>query len=229
MSTGTQIVNDAAFACGALGQGENLSADDSALILRRLNRLMDYWSNLRGMVYEIVTDSFPAVIGTQQYSSTLLATVGRPVEVTFMYARLNSIDYKIDLVSSDEWARIPYKTVQSVPRVCWVDTSFPDDTFNLFPVPDNVYTIFVGAQKALPNTIGMATSLAFPPGYEKAIVDVLAVDIAPSFGRQVSPDLRLSADNATRAIECTNFEPIVMDDGLSGPKMTPLEAFYRGI
>jgi hypothetical protein len=72
VSTGSDLVYDALYACQAVGANEPISADDSALVLRRLNRLLDSWSNVRQLCYEITTDSFSTVAGTQQYATTLL-------------------------------------------------------------------------------------------------------------------------------------------------------------
>src|SRR4051812_38997850 len=111
MATGSDIVTDAMYACGALGQGDTLTAADAQLCLRRLNRMLDMWSGVRELIYEVFDDTFSTVIGTQTYSSALLASGLRPRRVDNMYLTLGVIDYPIELVGSQEWDAIPYKTV----------------------------------------------------------------------------------------------------------------------
>lgn len=211
MTTGLTIVTDAMYGSGVLGADESLADADAQLCLRRLNRLMDSWSNLRSMCYEISTDSFTMTAGTSSYSSTLLTTDGRPLNVDSMYVRLSNIDYPVQLITTQEWSEISYKPVTSIPAKCYIDTAYPDATFNFYPSPNAAYTCFVNDTKALPGTITLATTISLPPGYERALVDSLAVDICPSFGQKAPAELVQSAREAREAIKRTNLVVPVMD------------------
>lgn len=228
MSTGSDIVNDAMYACGALGASETVSADDAALVLRRLNRMLDSWSTVKELCFETFFDSFPMVAGTQSYSTTL-SSAGRPLEVNEMRVTLNNVDYPIEIVGDAEWSRIPYKLVQALPYKCWIDTGFPNTTYNFYPIPEQAYTCYVGQRRPLTNTIALATTLSFPPGYEKALVDSLAVDIAPSFRRPVTPDMQAAAAAAKQVLRTINYTPELMAaDFGSSPKYSYAD-FLRGI
>lgn len=213
MATGSDIVTDAMYACGALGSADTLDADDAALALRRLNRMLDSWNNLRLSIFEEFKDTLPTVAGTQSYLSSLLAGAARPVRVTAMYVTDGTIDYQLELLNAQQWANIPLKATRSRPAQCWVEPSMPASTFYLYPVPDKVYTLNVVQYRPLPTTLTLATTLALPPGYEKALSDCLAVDIAPSFGRSVTPDMARAASAAERSLHIANVRVPVMDGG----------------
>lgn len=207
--TGIQIVEDALYQCGALGQGDNLNNDDAQLVLRRLNRMLDSWANLKQMIYAVAQETFTMVVGQVQYSSALLAT-GRPVAVDSIFVRLNTIDYPVELVDSTFYDSLSIKSLSGIPAYCYVDPQFPTMLLNFYAAPYAAFTAYVSTRRVLSGAITTATSVALPPGYEKSIVDALAVDIAPSFGRAVTPDMRDSAKQAMIVLKMTNYTPQLM-------------------
>jgi hypothetical protein len=127
-----------------------------------------------------------------------------------MRVRQSGSDFPVEVITAEEWARINYKAARGMPDVCWYDTAYPTGLLNLYPTPDAIYTAYVAARLPLP-AITLVTAISFPRGYEKAIVDGLAVDIAPSFGRPVTADMRVAADAAEYVLRTTNYEPGLLD------------------
>lgn len=229
MITGLQLVTDAMYGSGALGQDEAITAADSQLCLRRLNRLMDSWSNFRSRCYQVQTDSFLMTANVASYSSTLLLNMGRPLNVDSMYVRLQNIDWTVEMISAADWAAIVYKPVPSIPNYCYLDTGFPDATFNFYPVPYAAFTCFVNSTTSLPADITLSTNIALPPGYERAIVDCLSIDICPSFGVQPSPTLIMSARQGTEALARTNLYVPELTTMLDYGQPDPSNGFiYKG-
>lgn len=230
MTTASTLVRDAMSGCGALGRGDALSADDAQLVLRRLTRMLDSWSNVRSMVYEVFSDSFPTVAGTASYSSTLLTTMLRAVRVDSIVLTRSGTDYPVDpTITLAEYQAIPDKASRGTPSVCYVQTGAAALTFNFFPVPEAIYTATVYAPRPLPSTdLEMTTDLVFPRGYEKAVVDCLTVDIAPTFRRPVTREMDDNAKLARAALAATNYRPDVMSYGFAAPSESPLQRFYRG-
>jgi hypothetical protein len=131
----SDIVQDALFACGALGQGDDLKDADAQLVLRRFNRLLDSWSNVKTLCYELLFDTaMPTVAGTASYSSTLL-TNGRPVRVDTIAVSRSSFYYDVELISQAQWSAIPYRLTQGVPEVCWIDWGVSQRHVQLLPDP----------------------------------------------------------------------------------------------
>lgn len=215
--TGQQIVTDALAAVGAYGIADNLDPNDAALVLRRLNRLLDSWANEGLMMFQTPIETFTTVPGTAAYSTTLLsgASAGRPADILDMYLRLSNIDYSIELIDYQKFGAIPFKGVLSVPTWCFADPGTTDWTLNFFPIPNAVYTGYVTVVRPLSGTpITLSTVVTLPVGYERAIVDNLAVDIASSFGVQASPVLVASAREARAVLKRAKYIPLEMDTGL---------------
>jgi hypothetical protein len=122
-----------------------------------------------------------------------------------------------------------YKTVRALPSLCYVQMGMPNATFSLYPVPSAIYTVHVSAYRSLPNTVTLATVFSLPPGYEKAMVEGLAVDIAPSFGRPVTDQMMALKREADQMLQTNNYEPLEMDDGLPRRGWYSQADFQRGV
>ena len=225
---GATLVSDALYQNGALGQGDVLSDADAQLALRRLNRMLDSWGNENQMVYALVEETFTMTAALGQYSTSLLAS-GRPIEIMSMFVRLSNIDWDIEFIDYQTWGAIAYKPVTSVPQYCYVDTDFPNMTMNFYPTPYAGFTCFVTSRYALTATpVTLTTNLALPPGYDKAVVDCLAVDCAPSFGRQVTPEMQAAAREAKAWLKRTNYIPLTMVTGLEARHDPSNGMIYQG-
>lgn len=221
MATVRDVVTDALFANGALGQGESLDATDGALVLRAFTRMLGTWANENITVYTTSEGTMTLVAGTATYATTSLST-GRPVSVQNMFLRLNSVDYQVDLIGEEEYDAIPYKTSSGLPLVCLYEASYPNGSFTFYPVPSEAYVAHVKARYPLiSGTITLETSVSLPPGYEAALVDNLAVYVAPFFGLQAPGDLRMRAHASKEALRATNHVPLRMTSSLAGGSSMP--------
>jgi hypothetical protein len=227
VTTARDLCIDAAYACGALGQDQNLSDGDIQTILRRLNRMMDSWNTERGMIYCISEETFSTVAGQADYSSTLLAE-GRPIRVDAMRAVQSQVNYPISIIDNQSWNEIVYKDVLSIPVNCWIEYGFPNATFHFYPKPDSVYEIFVMLWHPLTSDFELATVLEMPPGYAEAIVNNLAVAISGYFGRPVTPDMRNDARNSRSRLRRINYVPL-QTNTILGWVWDPTQPFiYKG-
>lgn len=224
--TGEQLVKDALYGAQILGTDQEPTDADAQLVLRRLNRMLDSWANESLLVYALTTESFPMVAAQAAYSSSLLAS--RPVAVDSIYVTLSSIDYPVLLIDNESFDSIPYKPTTGIPAYCYVDTTFPNMTFNFYPTPYAVFTCTVSSRKVLSGAVAMATSLSLPPGYEKAIVDSLTPDVCRSFGRAPDADMLRAATEAKAVLKRTNYKPLLMDLGFTDTRPSPDAFIYKG-
>lgn len=216
MTTARDVVNDAAFASTALGQGETLSDADAQLILRRFGRLLDSWSNEDLLIYDIYVDDLVLTANVGNYSTSLLSQ-GRPVSVDSIYVVMDDISYPVDLIDNQRYNDIWLKTeIQSIPAYCWYDSAYPNSTFHFWPYPYGGMTAKVNCRRLLkPTNLTLDSVLSFPVGYERMFVDQLGVDICPSFGIVPSPQLMASAREAKANLKRTNHVPLESNTGLS--------------
>lgn len=218
MSTVNQIILDAMFAAGVLGQdqGAGSSNDDIDLVRRRLVRMIASWRGL--MLYTTKAQTFTMTAGDATYT-TATWTDGRPVSILNIYVTHSGVDYPTDEVGQEEYDAIPVKTSRGMPKVWLNDTAYPTATITFYPTPDKAYTVTVNGMYPVTSSLALSDTLSLPEGYEAAIVDNLAVDICPSFGVQPAPTLVMSARAAKRALKMTNFVPSIMS--LTGADSDP--------
>lgn len=221
MATVRDIVTDAMYAIGALGQGESLNATDGALCLRRFTRMIGTWANENLTVYDTTEGTLTLAGGTVSYSTTLLSS-GRPVTIDSMFLRLSGIDYPITQVTQEVYDSFPYKAAQGRPSVYTYSPGYTAGTFYFYPTPDTAYVAHVqGRYPLMTGTITLETAVSLPPGYEAALCDNLAVLIAPSFGVAVSSDLRIAANSSKDALRSTNHVPLEMTSSLGTSGYVP--------
>lgn len=202
MTTAADIVNDAALAAG-IGDAYNaLDATSAAIGLRTLNRLLDSWSNESLIVFNTAQDSFVMTPGQAAYSTSLLTA--RPVDLAYVFVRQNGVDYPVELIGADDYARIGYKTTPGLPAKCYFNSGMPQGTLTFFPVPSTAYTCFVGYRAQLANLASLQTALSLPPGYETALVYGVATMLCPLFGTDPTPTCIFHAKSAKDKIKPPN-------------------------
>lgn len=214
MATARDWVQLALRANGALAQGETLENDDAEIALGRLNMLLDSWSIEPGVITTLYFDNLTLAPTVATYSSALLSQ-GRPVGVKSITINYGATDYNVDC-SLDEtvYERIPVKTTPGIPDRCFINTGFPNLTFYFYPVPYAAFTARVGCWGQLTGALTLNSVVNVAPGYTKAIVDALAVDVASSFQKQPSRELVASAVAAKAWVKRGNVKLREMQTGL---------------
>lgn len=206
MSTVRDLISDALSSVGALGQGDVLNDADAELCLRRFIRMLGSWANENLTIYQPVESLVTLVSGTPSYS-TILLSAGRPVSVASVYLSLSGIDYGCDEISESEYDATAYKAATGLPGYYYFDTAFPDGAFYFYPTPSDAYVAHIKGRYPLASTVTLNTTLALPEGYEAALCDNLAVDVASSFGLAPSGTLERSAANTKGRLRVTNYVP----------------------
>jgi len=91
-----------------------------------------------------------------------------------------------------------------------VNMGFPDITMSIYPRPTrDLEWHFVSVQE-LGNPATLATDLFFPPGYLRAFTYNLAMEIAPEFGVEPSPQVQRIAMTSKRNLKRINNPDDVM-------------------
>lgn len=227
--TGATLVTDAMYQAGVLGQDQGAapSNDDAQLVLRRLQRMLDSWSTDNLMIYQSNAETMALTSGVAVYSTSLLAS-GRPVKIKTMWISYAGVDYPVEQISDDTYAGIAIKNVNAIPEYCWINDSFPQMNLTLWPIPFASMTLNLICQRVLQaSTVTMATSLTFPPGYEKAMVDCLALDICPSFGVQPTPQMVQDAKEAKATLQRLNLQPLEMATDFDRDSSYALSNIYK--
>lgn len=208
------LIYDAMAACGANGRGETPADADAQLCLRRLRRMIDSWANDNLTVFNTTAGTLPLTVGTNNYSTASLSS-GRPVTIQNAYLVRSGISYPLEIVSETEWNGIPDKSSQGLPRIFYYEPSYPNGVCYFYPTPDAADVVTInGRYPLLTSSIFLATPLLLPPGYEAALCDNLAVDIAGSFGIKPSDALIRDAKISRNALKTTNNVPPMLSTGM---------------
>lgn len=132
----------------------------------------------------------------------------RPVEVdeaTHFVDPGSGISYNLRLINRQQYNGIALKTVTStLPQLLFVNMTNPDIELTLYPVPTRNLELHVVSVTELTQPANLSTPLVFPPGYLRAFTYNLALEIAPEFGQQPSPDVRRVAAKSLSNIKRIN-------------------------
>jgi len=216
-SAGDQI-NRALRLLGVLAEGETPSAATSQDALVALNQMVESWNTERLAVFSTQDQVFlwPAGVGNQ--TRTLGPTgnfVGlRPIlidDATYYRDPGTNVSFGIKLINQQQYDGIAVKTVTSTyPQVMFVNNTFPDTTMTVYPVPTRELEWHFVSVEELSNPATLATNLLFPPGYLRAFTYNLAMEIAPEFGVEPSPQVQRIAMTSKRNLKRINNPDDVM-------------------
>ena len=213
-TAGDQI-NRALRLLGILAEGETPSASMSQDALMALNQMIDSWNTERLSVFSTQDQVFtwPASLISRTLGPTGDFVGNRPVlldDATYFKAP-SGVSYGIKMINQQQYNGIAVKTVTSTfPQVMWVNMTFPNIEMYVYPRPtQNLEWHFVSVQE-LTSPVTLATALHFPPGYLRAFTYNLAMEFAPEFGVEPSPQVQRIAMTSKRDLKRINNPDDVM-------------------
>ena len=180
-----------------------------------LNQMIDSWQTERLSVFstqdQIFTWPASAISRTLGPSGDFVGL--RPVlldDSTYFRAP-NNVSYGIKFINQQQYNGIAVKTVTSTyPQVMWVNMTFPNIEMYVYPRPtQNLEFHFVSVQE-LDNPANLSTVLYYPPGYLRAFTYNLAMEFAPEFGVEPSPQVQRIAMTSKRDLKRINNPDDVM-------------------
>ena len=213
-TAGDQI-NRAFRLLGVLAEGETPSSEMSQDGLMALNQMVDSWNTERLSIFSTQDQVFtwPASIISRTLGPTGDFVGNRPIlldDSTYFKAP-NGVSYGIKFINQQQYNGIAVKTVTSTyPQVMWINMSFPDIEMYVYPRPtQNLEFHFVSVEE-LNNPATLSTVLHYPPGYLRAFTYNLAMEIAPEFGVEPSPQVQRIAMTSKRNLKRINNPDDVM-------------------
>lgn len=214
-TAGDQI-NRALRLLGVLAEGETPSAATSQDALTALNQMIDSWSTERLAVYNTIDQVFTWPTG--EINRTLGPSgdfVGlRPVlldDSTYYRDPQTNVSYGIKFINQQQYDGIAVKTVTSTyPQVMWTNMEFPNISMTIYPKPTRALEWHFISVQELAQPATLATELAFPPGYLRAFTYNLAMEIAPEYGVEPSPQVKRIAMTSKRNLKRINNPDDVM-------------------
>lgn len=243
----TEIINRAlrlVSQSGAPGRGN--SPEQVTEVLDYLNQFLDSWNALRDSLYQVRISTHELTPSQETYtigpSGDFVQT--RPIDILRANILLTSEDdpvvrYPLALLNWDQWSqvRVP-ELATTLPQYVYFDNAYPDRTIYLwgYPTVNNTLEIFEPLQ--LDSSLASNDTLLLPPGYMRAIVYGLAVEIRPLYADAMSKEqvsrfalVDRIARESRAAIAAHNSEaPLLYNDAapMNGNPRTPYFLYRTG-
>jgi hypothetical protein len=213
-TAGDQI-NRALRLLGILAEAETPSAAMSQDALMAMQQMIESWNTERLSVFSTQDQIFtwPASLLSRTLGPTGDFVGNRPVlvdDATYFKAP-NGVSYGIKMINQQQYNGIAVKTVTSTyPQVLWVNMGFPDITLTIYPRPTQDLEWHIVSVEKLNEPADLTTVLYYPPGYLRAFTYALAMEIAPEFGIEPSPQVQRIAMTSKRDLKRINNPDDVM-------------------
>lgn len=216
MTTSLQIIESAMSKINILSIGEVVSAEDSQLGLDRLNALIDALLIEPTFQFQSTETTFtlPASTQTRTIGTGMQINVARPTRIEPSFVRVDGIDYPLEPIGENEYNAITLKTVSSfVPSVCFFDSGSPTGLVYFWPTASVSCEVHLFTLTALTQFADLTTDYTLPPGYQRYLEFALAVEIAPDFRVQPSPQVLGQAAASKRVIKRSNHQTPQLEVG----------------
>jgi hypothetical protein len=211
MSTSAgDLINRALRLLGVLAEGETPSNAVSQDALTAMQQMIDSWSTERLSVFSTQDQVFtwPASQRTRTLGPSGNFVGNRPImldDATYFRDAGTNVSYGIKIINQQQYDGIAVKTVTSTyPQVIWVNMTYPDIEMYVYPVPLRDLEWHFVSVEVLTQPANLSTALTFPPGYLRAFVYNLAMEFAPEFGVEPSPQVKRIAMTSKRNLKRIN-------------------------
>jgi hypothetical protein len=209
-TTAGDQINRALRLLGVLAEGETPSNAVSQDALTAFNQMIDSWNTERLSVFSTQDQVFtwPASQRTQSLGPSGNFVGNRPIlldDATYFRDAGTNVSYGIKIINQQQYDGIAVKTVTSTyPQVIWVNMTYPDIEMYVYPVPIRPLEWHFISVEELTQPASLSTVLTFPPGYLRAFVYNLAMEFAPEFGVEPSPQVKRIAMTSKRNLKRIN-------------------------
>ena len=216
MANAGDQINRALRLLGVLAEGETPSASVSQDSLTALNQMIDSWNTEKLMIYNTQDQvfSWPADEITRTLGPTGNFVGNRPIlleDSTYYRDASTNVSFGIKMINQQQYDGIAVKTVTSTyPQVMWINMEHPNISMTIYPKPTRVLEWHFISADELTQPATLATDLYFPPGYLRAFTYNLAMEIAPEFGVEPSPQVMRIAMTSKRNLKRINNPDDIM-------------------
>ena len=214
MATLLELITDALGEIGVLAEGEVPTAAQASHALRKTNDLVDQWAAERLAIYTVTRTVFALTASDGEYTVGTGGDIAivRPVFIDHVNLIDTTQDPDLETplheLTEDEYAAISQKARTSARCDSWYYNptfSTARGTLSLFPIQtDSDLSLALYTPTAVPEFTATSDTVSLPPGYKRMIVKNLAVELAPSYQRQIDPELRQQARDAKGVVKRAN-------------------------
>jgi hypothetical protein len=120
-----------------------------------------------------------------------------------------NLDYTFNFTDFDNYKRELLKNIQGPwPYIAAYQPTFPYGTLYVYPAPGSNYTAHIFSDLILSEFANTTTAYSLPQGYTRALKKLLALELAPIYGKTPNPLLIRQAKEAKDLLMSTNASPV---------------------
>ena len=213
MTTALDIITDALMDNGIIGASQAPNAADADFALRKLNQILQRWSNQR-LMFPVLAEVSVPLTGAASYTigpSGADVTATRPLRVTHAtHIGTDNIESPVAILGREQWDAIPLKAVTGgPPESIWYDAEVTTGRVYVWPKADSG-SLKLDVLSLLSSFADTSTSCTLPDGYESALTLALTCDLRPAFRLPADIDLKRRLAAAVGVLKRTNYEPVML-------------------
>jgi hypothetical protein len=210
------LINGSLRLLGVLAEGETPSAETANDALFAFQQMVDSWNTERLAVFSTQDQVFnwPAGVLSRTLGPSGDFVGNRPIlldDATYFRDPQTNVSYGIKIINQQQYDGIAVKTVTSTyPQVIWVNMTYPNIEMYVYPKPLRLLEWHIISVEELTKPANLSTTLAFPPGYLRAMRYNLACELAPEFGVEPSGQVQRIAMYSKRNLKRINNPDDIM-------------------
>ena len=210
------LINGSLRLLGVLAEGETPSSEMADDALVAFQQMIDSWNTERLAVFSTQDQVFnwPAGVLSRTLGPSGDFVGNRPIlldDATYFRDPQTNVSYGIKIINQQQYDGIAVKTVTSTyPQVIWVNMTYPNIEMYVYPKPLRLLEWHIISVEELTKPANLGTTLAFPPGYLRAMRYNLACELAPEFGVEPSGQVQRIAMYSKRNLKRINNPDDVM-------------------
>jgi hypothetical protein len=213
ITTAGDLIRKALGKLLVIGTQDTLTSGEMADGLDALNLMLDSWRLERLLLWAMKTDTHVLTGGQSAYTIGPGGDINtiRPTQIQNAFVRSANVDYPIDPIGQVQYDALAYKLTQGIPRKMFYNPGYPLGTINLYPVPlSSAYTLHVNSYGELESFSNIADVYSLAPGYARAVIFNLALELAPDFNKAAPPEVVKMAAQSKRYIKRVNSPDVRM-------------------
>jgi hypothetical protein len=197
---------------GVCGWGRTPGPEQSTVAFDIVNAMISSWQNQQYYLFSLlkaiyVLTAAKAIYAIGPSAGDFVTT--RPIRIESAGIIIPtagvSLRHPLEILTVDGWNAVPNQTDTSAQvRRLYDDYAWPNSSLYLHPIPSIVCSLELFTWQPLTAFAALTDVVNFPDGYERAITHGLAVESAPAFGRPVSKELALIAEQAKETLQAKN-------------------------
>jgi len=162
--------------------------------------------HLMVLVGTIEDFTLTANIDSYTWGSGGAISTARPIALLGgCYVRSGSIDYPLNTVNIKDYLGKAHKSSARVPSIIALAPGYPLSTVYFNSTPSEAYVVTLHSSKELSSFADKTTAVSLAPGYSRAIISNLAVELSITYGKKVSKELAFAAKESKNNIKSANF------------------------